>query len=142
VRSVRDAIKRFRIGYVSEDRKYEGVILDHPIRSNVAITVWDAIARTLGLLTRNDEIALAVPLAARLEIRASNLEQRVGKVSLAKWLAADVDILIIDEPTVGIDIKAKSYIHELINELAGGEWQSCLSQAIYQKWWRWPIASW
>ena len=126
VRSVRDAIKRLRIGYVSEDRKYEGVILDHPIRSNIAITVWDAISRTLGLLARNDEIALAAPLAARLEIRAPNLEQRVGnlsggnqqKVSLAKWLAADVDILIIDEPTVGIDIKAKSYIHELINELA------------------------
>jgi ribose transport system ATP-binding protein len=126
VGSVRDAIKRLRIGYVSEDRKYEGVILDHPIRSNIAITVWDAIARMLGLLTRNDEIVLAAPLAARLEIRAPNLEQRVGnlsggnqqKVSLAKWLAADVDILIIDEPTVGIDIKAKSYIHELINELA------------------------
>ena len=126
VRSVRDAIKRLRIGYVSKDRKYEGVILDHPIRSNIAITVWDSIARTLGLLTRNDEIALAAPLAVRLEIRAPNLEQRVGnlsggnqqKVSLAKWLAADVDILIIDEPTVGIDIKAKSYIHELINELA------------------------
>jgi ribose transport system ATP-binding protein len=126
VRSVRDAIKRLRIGYVSEDRKYEGVILDHPIRSNIAITVWDSIARTLGLLARSDEIALAAPLAMRLEIRAPNLEQRVGnlsggnqqKVSLAKWLAADVDILIIDEPTVGIDIKAKSYIHELINELA------------------------
>jgi len=78
------------------------------------------------MLTRNDENALAAPLAARLEIRALNLEQRVGtlsggnqqKTSLAKWLAADVDILIIDEPTVGIDIKAKSYIHELINELA------------------------
>ena len=126
MRSVRDAIKRLRIGYVSEDRKYEGVILDHPIRSNIAITVWDSIARALGMLTRNDEIALATPLAERLEIRAPNLEQRVGnlsggnqqKVSLAKWLAADVDILIIDEPTVGIDIKAKSSIHELINELA------------------------
>lgn len=126
VRSVRDAIKRLRIGYVSEDRKYEGVILDHPIRSNIAITVWEAIARTFGLLARNNEIAVAAPLAARLEIRTPNLEQHVGnlsggnqqKVSLAKWLAADVDILIVDEPTVGIDIKAKSYIHELINELA------------------------
>ena len=126
VRSVRDAIKRLRIGYASEDRKYEGVILAHPIRNNIAITVWDKIARVFGLLARRNEIALAAPLAERLEIRASNLEQRVGnlsggnqqKVSLAKWLAADVDILIIDEPTVGIDIKAKAYIHELINELA------------------------
>ena len=126
VSSVRDAIKRLRIGYASEDRKYEGVILDHPIRSNIAVTVWDAIARAFGLLTRSIETDLAAPLAARLEIRAPSLEQRVGnlsggnqqKVSLAKWLASDVDILIIDEPTVGIDIKAKSYIHELINELA------------------------
>lgn len=74
MRSVRDAIKRFRIEYVSEDRKYEGVIFDHPIRSNIAITVWDSIARMRGLLTRNDEIALAAPLAARLEIRAQSLD--------------------------------------------------------------------
>ena len=68
----------------------------------------------------------ALPLSKQLEIRTRNLEQLVGnlsggnqqKVSLAKWLAANVDILIVDEPTVGIDIKAKAYIHELINDLA------------------------
>jgi ribose transport system ATP-binding protein len=124
--SVRDAIKKHRIGYVSEDRKYEGVILSHPIRSNVAITIWDKIANRLGLLSASDETNAALPLSKQLEIRTPSLEQLVGnlsggnqqKVSLAKWLAANVDTLIIDEPTVGIDIKAKAYIHELINQLA------------------------
>ncbi len=126
IRSVEDAIKRHRIGYVSEDRKYEGVILAHPIRSNIAITIWGRIANALGLLSAKDEIKAALPLSRQLEIRTPSLEQLVGnlsggnqqKVSLAKWLAANVDILIIDEPTVGIDIKAKAYIHELINDLA------------------------
>jgi ribose transport system ATP-binding protein len=126
IRSVEDAIKRHRVGYVSEDRKYEGVILAHPIRSNIAITIWSRIANALGLLSAKDEIKAALPLSRQLEIRTPSLEQLVGnlsggnqqKVSLAKWLAANVDILIIDEPTVGIDIKAKAYIHELINDLA------------------------
>ena len=126
IRSVEDAIKRFRFGYVSEDRKHEGVVLGHSIRTNIAMTVWDRIAGRLGFLTARAERQVAAPLAARLEIRTPNLEQLVGnlsggnqqKVSLAKWLAADVDLLIVDEPTVGIDIKAKAYIHELLNGLA------------------------
>jgi len=124
--SVREAIKRHRMGYVSEDRKYEGVILGHAIRSNIAITIWHQIANRLGLLRAADETKAALPLSKQLEIRTPSLEQLVGnlsggnqqKVSLAKWLAANVDTLIIDEPTVGIDIKAKAYIHELINQLA------------------------
>jgi len=126
IRSVEDAIKRHKIGYVSEDRKYEGVILAHPIRSNIAVTIWSRIANALGFLSAKDEVKAALPLSQQLEIRTPNLEQLVGnlsggnqqKVSLAKWLAANVDILIVDEPTVGIDIKAKAYIHELINDLA------------------------
>ncbi|UVC07440.1 sugar ABC transporter ATP-binding protein [Rhizobium sp. TH2] len=126
IRSVEDAVKRHRIGYVSEDRKHEGVILEHPIRSNIAITVWSRIAKAFGFLTARDETATATPLSQQLEIRTPSLEQLVGnlsggnqqKVSLSKWLAANADILIIDEPTVGIDIKAKAYFHELINDLA------------------------
>lgn len=126
IRSVQEAIRRFRMGYVSEDRKHEGVILTHSIRSNIAMTVWSRIAKGFGLLTAAKERAIGEPLAHRLEIRTPDLEQLVGnlsggnqqKVSLAKWLAADVDILIVDEPTVGIDIKAKASIHELLNGLA------------------------
>jgi ribose transport system ATP-binding protein len=126
IRSAEDAIKRLRLGYVSEDRKYEGVVLGHSIRTNIAMAVWERIANRVGFLTNTAETRKANPLAQQLEIRTPSLEQLVGnlsggnqqKVSLAKWLAADVDILIIDEPTVGIDIKTKAYIHELINELA------------------------
>ena len=126
--SVSQALRQFQIGYISEDRKGEGLILAHPIRSNVAITVWRRILSTLGLLLQRSEREVAGPLARKLEIRAPSLEQTVGKlsggnqqkVSIAKWLAAKVEILIIDEPTVGVDIKTKTAIHELIAEITRG----------------------
>jgi ribose transport system ATP-binding protein len=122
------AIRRYRMGYVSEDRKSEGLILADSIRANIAITVWRSIASGFGLLTRRAEERVAEPLARRLDIRTPSLDQQVGKlsggnqqkVSIAKWLAAGVDILIIDEPTVGIDIKTKAAIHELIAEITRG----------------------
>jgi len=66
------------------------------------------------------------PYIRKLEVRTPSLEQHVGnlsggnqqKVSVAKWLAAEVHILIVDEPTVGIDIKTKAYLHQLIRELS------------------------
>ncbi|MBL8592453.1 MAG: sugar ABC transporter ATP-binding protein [Devosia sp.] len=128
IRSVEEALKRHHIGYLSEDRKYEGVVLLHPIRFNVAMTIWDRLAKFLGFQTAAGERRAAEPFARQLEIRTPSLEQAVGnlsggnqqKVSLAKWLAAKVDLLIIDEPTVGIDIKTKTYLHELIGEIARG----------------------
>ena len=123
--SVPEAIRRHRLGYISEDRKAEGLILAHPIRSNIVIPIWRRIAGSLGLISRAAERRVAAPLAQRLEVKAPSIEQAVGKlsggnqqkVSIAKWLAAGVDILIIDEPTVGIDIKTKTAIHELIGEI-------------------------
>jgi ribose transport system ATP-binding protein len=129
--SIKDAptaIRKHRIGYVSEDRKGEGLILAHPIRSNVAITVWRRLASAIGLLWRGSERRVVEPLARKLEIKAPSYEQGVSKlsggnqqkVSIAKWLAAGVEVLIIDEPTVGIDIKTKTAIHELIAEITRG----------------------
>ncbi len=128
IRSVPEAIRVHRLGYISEDRKAEGLILAHPIRSNIAITVWRRLAGKLGLIGRRAESRIAAPLAAKLEVKAPSIEQAVGKlsggnqqkVSIAKWLAAGVEILIIDEPTVGIDIKTKTAIHELIAEITRG----------------------
>src|SRR5579883_3272171 len=125
IANISSAVRRHRIGYISEDRKSQGLILAHPIRANIAITIWRRIAARCGLLTRRREARVAAPLAQKLDIRTPSLEQQVGKlsggnqqkVSIAKWLAAGVDILIIDEPTVGIDVKTKIAIHELIAEI-------------------------
>jgi ribose transport system ATP-binding protein len=128
IESVSSAIRKLRIGYISEDRKGEGLILAHPVRSNIAITVWRRIVSRFGLIWRQSENAIAEPLARKLEIRTPSLQQAVAKlsggnqqkVSIAKWLAAGAEILIIDEPTVGIDIKTKTAIHELIAEITRG----------------------
>ena len=125
LRNAASAIRKHRIGYVSEDRKGEGLILAHPIRANIGITVWRRIAAFSVLLWRGKERRVVAPLVKKLDIRTPSLEQNVDKlsggnqqkVSIAKWLAAGVEILIIDEPTVGIDIKTKTAIHELIAEI-------------------------
>jgi ribose transport system ATP-binding protein len=124
--SVNEALDRYRIGYVSEDRKNEGLILAHPIRENIAITIWRRLAGALGLVLPPAETRAVAPFMAQLAIRAPSIETIVGtlsggnqqKVQIAKWLAARTDILIIDEPTVGIDIKTKVEIHELIAGIA------------------------
>jgi ribose transport system ATP-binding protein len=128
VRDMHEALQRYRIGYISEDRKQEGLILLHSVRENVAITIWRRLAGALGLLGIGKEAGAVRPYVERLDVRTPSLDQAVGnlsggnqqKVSIAKWLAANVEILIIDEPTVGIDIKTKTYLHELIGEIAAG----------------------
>ena len=114
------------IGYVSEDRKQEGLILMHSVLDNIAITIWRRLAGALGLIAPRSETRAVEPFITKLEVRTPSLTQPVGnlsggnqqKVSIAKWLAANTEILIIDEPTVGIDIKTKTYLHELIGEIA------------------------
>ncbi|PSJ62658.1 sugar ABC transporter ATP-binding protein [Kumtagia ephedrae] len=126
IRDMHEALDHHRIGYISEDRKQEGLILAHSIRENIAVTIWKRLAGMLGLIAPPAEARAVLPYVERLEIRTPSIEQTVGnlsggnqqKVSVAKWLAANVEILIIDEPTVGIDIKTKAYLHELIHEIA------------------------
>ena len=126
IRDVHDASTRFRMGYVSEDRKQEGLILMHSVTRNVAITIWRRLANVIGLINPRGESCAVDPFVRRLDVRTPSLSQVVGnlsggnqqKVSIAKWLAAQSEILIIDEPTVGIDIKTKTYLHELIGEIA------------------------
>ena len=126
IRDVHEALGKYRLGYISEDRKQEGLILMHSIKDNVAITIWQRLAGALGLIAPRSEISAVQPFVRKLEVRAPSLGQSVGnlsggnqqKVSIAKWLAANAEILIIDEPTVGIDIKTKTYLHELIGEIA------------------------
>ncbi|HEX6346771.1 sugar ABC transporter ATP-binding protein [Umezawaea sp.] len=126
IRDVRDALRTHRIGYVPEDRKEEGLFLDQPVARNIAVAVWDRIQRRIGGVSAKSERALAETYVERLGIRLSSTDKLVGelsggnqqKVSLAKWLAAETEILIIDEPTVGIDVRTKAAFHELIWQLA------------------------
>jgi ribose transport system ATP-binding protein len=126
VRDPRDALHAHRIGYVSEDRKGEGLILAHPIRQNVGITIWDRIQSWLGFITPDRERRRVAPVIASLAVRLASVDQPVGelsggnqqKISVAKWLASDVDILIIDEPTIGVDVRTKEEMYLLIEALA------------------------
>ncbi|MEU9288549.1 sugar ABC transporter ATP-binding protein [Streptomyces sp. NPDC048275] len=128
IASPRQALHEFGIGYLTENRKEEGVFLDQPVHRNITVTVWKKLARFLGFVSVAEERNVAQDLVERLGIRASGLEQNVGelsggnqqKVSLAKWLAADTRLLIVDEPTVGVDVRTKHGFHELLWELARG----------------------
>jgi len=121
-----DALDRYRIGFISEDRKHEGLILGHSIQRNVAITVWRRLAGRLGLITDGMERRVVEPITTKLNVSTPSLQQNVEtlsggnqqKISIAKWLAASVEILIVDEPTAGIDINTKGYVHELLTEIA------------------------
>jgi ribose transport system ATP-binding protein len=123
---VTDAARRYSAGYISEDRKGEGLILAHDVASNIVATVWYRLARSLRSLCDRMKKATAAPFVVSPEIRTPSLSQRVGnlsgrnqqKVSVEKWLAASSKILIIDGPTVGIDIRSKAYLHDVILRLS------------------------
>ncbi|HEX2526002.1 MAG TPA: sugar ABC transporter ATP-binding protein [Geminicoccus sp.] len=125
IRSPSDA-KRHGIAYVPEDRGIQGLIRPMRIRHNVSLAILDEISRFF-FIDRNREQDLAKRDIARFSIRASSMDQVVGKLSggnqqkvvLAKWLATKPRILILDEPTRGIDVGAKAEIHRIMSELAG-----------------------
>ncbi|MFB7497986.1 sugar ABC transporter ATP-binding protein [Streptomyces sp. NPDC056161] len=126
--SPRQALYEFGIGYLTENRKEEGVFLEQPIHRNITVTVWRRLAKALGYVSAAEEHKVAQDLVERLGIRISGLAQNAGelsggnqqKVSLAKWLAADTRLLVVDEPTVGVDVRTKHAFHELLGELARG----------------------
>ncbi|GAA0348944.1 sugar ABC transporter ATP-binding protein [Bacillus horti] len=119
----RDAIKA-GIAYVTEDRKDDGLFLLQDIKSNISAANLHGIA-TNGVINVNEEIKVAERYKASLHIKASSLEQLVGnlsggnqqKVSVGKWLFVGPKLLILDEPTRGIDVGAKFEIYTVMNEL-------------------------
>ena len=126
INSPTDALHKHKIGYVSENRKDEGLILEHSVLENAGITVWRRSATRLGWLARANVKKLTTPFLDKLSVKTPSLNQKVGKLSggnqqkiaMAKWLAAGVEVLIVDEPTVGIDVKSKAYLHQLLLDLA------------------------
>jgi ribose transport system ATP-binding protein len=125
IRSPGKAVK-MGIGMVPEDRKQHGVILSLPVKENISLTDYKAITDHLGFIKAKKESINTIDLIRRLTIKAENENQEVGKLSggnqqkvaVAKWLNRDCRVMIIDEPTRGVDIGAKVEIYNLINELA------------------------
>jgi rhamnose transport system ATP-binding protein len=114
------------IAYVSEDRRKLGLALSESITANVTLPKLDSYAGPLGLINRAREMADAQRFGQRMRLKAASLMSVVGtlsggnqqKVMLAKWLNTDPRLLIVDEPTRGIDIGAKAEVHQLLRELA------------------------
>ncbi len=123
IRSARDAV-RLRIGFVPEDRKKQGLVLSMRTGENSTLPTLPLFAR-LGWIDRTRETGVIHRLFERLRVRATpeavTAELSGGnqqKIVMAKWLAADCDILILDEPTRGVDVGAKAELHAWIDELA------------------------
>lgn len=128
IRNPYDALHHHGLGYVSEDRKGEGLILSHSIGRNVGITIWERLSRRLGWISEaRTQDGVEGPLR-QLNVKMLSVAQPASslsggnqqKVSAAKWIAAEAELLIFDEPTVGIDVAAKDAMHRLIRELAAG----------------------
>jgi rhamnose transport system ATP-binding protein len=120
------AAMRAGIGFVPEDRRQQGLVMDLSIARNTSLTRMRSLARR-GLISSRAENGLAREWAARLQLKFHRLEDSVGtlsggnqqKVVLGKWLATDPKVLIVDEPTRGIDVGTKAEVHRLMSELAG-----------------------
>ena len=114
------------IGFVSEDRKEEGVFLPLSIRRNISVTNFNSISGKLGFINVDSEYKKVLSLIDKLNIKTPSSEIDVKnlsggnqqKVALAKWLSIDSKVIFIDEPTRGVDVGAKIEIYNLINEVA------------------------
>jgi ABC-type sugar transport system ATPase subunit len=116
---------RLGMGYVPEDRRQHGVVLEMPITANVSLASLPAVSRA-GLISEARECSLARLYIGQLRIKARSPYAEAGslsggnqqKVALARWLAIRPAVLILDEPTQGVDVGSKSEIHRLMCDLA------------------------
>jgi len=117
---------RAGMAFIPEDRRKQGLVTDASVARNVAGVIRGKLAKG-GILTQRAESRAAGPWAGRLEVKTAALDMNAAtmsggnqqKVVIAKWLATDPKLLIIDEPTRGIDVGTKSEVHRLLSELAG-----------------------
>jgi rhamnose transport system ATP-binding protein len=120
------AAMRAGIGFVPEDRRQQGLVMDLSIARNATMTRTGSLSR-MGLIRGAAENRLAREWATRLQLKFHRLDDPAGflsggnqqKVVLAKWLATEPKVLILDEPTRGIDVGTKAEVHRLMSELAG-----------------------
>ncbi len=128
VRALRSTAEAVEAGivYVPEDRGRQGAVKGLPIFQNVTLPSLAKTSR-MGFLQLAEEFRLAREFTQRLDLRAASLDQDVGllsggnqqKVVIAKWLATQPRVIILDEPTKGIDIGSKAAVHDFMSELAG-----------------------
>lgn len=125
IKGPHDAVRQ-GIGYLSEDRKRYGCVVDLDVKSNVAIASYGSFLRPGGWMNTAKIREQAEDMVSRLKVKTPHVDQEVKflsggnqqKVVIGKWLTRDCDILIFDEPTRGIDVGAKSEIYRLLNDLA------------------------
>jgi rhamnose transport system ATP-binding protein len=119
-----EAIHR-KLGYLPEDRRQHGVVMEMPIASNASLANLAAVSRN-GLIDYAAERSLARSYVERLRIKTQSIYTETGslsggnqqKVAVARWLAIDPEVMILDEPTQGVDIGSKSEIHQIMVDLA------------------------
>ena len=125
LKSVREAINH-KVAYITEDRKGNGLVLTESIRVNTTLADMKKTSILGLIINKKAEITHANELKKRFGVKSPDIEQHTGnlsggnqqKVLLAKWMFTDPDILILDEPTRGVDVGAKHEIYTIINELA------------------------
>ena len=125
IKSPSDAVKA-GMAFVPEDRQHQGLVLDMAIEPNTTLPILRRLTK-LGLILRRRERELAKAQTERLQVKAAGLEVPAASLSggnqqklvLAKWLATDPALLILDEPTRGIDIGTKAEVHRIVSRLAG-----------------------
>ncbi len=112
------------VAYVTEDRKGDGLILIQDVKQNITIANLQEVAES-GVINQNEEIVVATDMKTDLNIKTPSIEQKVSnlsggnqqKVSLGKWLFVKPDVMLLDEPTRGIDVGAKYEIYTIMNKL-------------------------
>ena len=128
MKSIKSAIKN-KIAYVTEDRKSDGLVLTNTIRLNTTLANLNRTSSFNFIIDKDREILFANDYKSRFGVKCGGIEQHVAnlsggnqqKVLLSKWMFAEPDILILDEPTRGIDVGAKFEIYSIINKLVAEE---------------------
>jgi ribose transport system ATP-binding protein len=125
INSPQDAIDS-GIGFVPEDRKSQGLFLGQSLRANVSVSSLDRFSK-FGILNHRGIARLAEKMVEKLDLHTTGIDQRAGNLSggnqqkavIARWLSINPRVLILDEPTRGVDVGAKAEIYALMTDLAG-----------------------